>query len=104
MKVKHFAGYGSVEAKKIGQRKEGELKTVVVRVRGNHERGLLCFDRYDFVRWLGKKVIKDLEDERCIVRYATNECYEIAEDGNDVETCTYYVTYAADKETAYRYR
>lgn len=49
MRVKHWAGYGTVDAKKIN--------STTVEVQGNHERGLYpqYFDSSDWHRWLGKR-------------------------------------------------
>lgn len=53
MRVKHWAGYGCVEAKKLN-----DYGThVKVLVTGNHEMGLepRYFDNRDWERWLGKR-------------------------------------------------
>lgn len=59
MRVKHWAGYGCVEAKcnlrhKIASTGYG---VVTIEVTGNHEYGLLprYFDNNDWMRWLGKR-------------------------------------------------
>lgn len=53
MKVKHWAGYGTLNAKAL--RKGPDYKTI--ELSGNHEQGLI--PRYwnidDWVRWLGKR-------------------------------------------------
>ena len=47
MKIKHFAGYGSVNAVKVKD------KTCLhIRASGNHERGLEPYDDYDVWHWL----------------------------------------------------
>ena len=53
MRVKHWAGYGCVEAKHTY--KSEDVNTI--EVIGNHERGLLPhhFDTRDWDRWLGKR-------------------------------------------------
>jgi len=64
MRIKHFMGYGSVNAKVV----EKGLKTDVangllrkylkINVWGNHEYGLVREDKYDINHWLVKKVAK----------------------------------------------
>ena len=64
MRIKHFMGYGSVNAKVV----EKGLKTDVangllrkylkINVWGNHEWGLVREDKYDINSWLIKKVAK----------------------------------------------
>lgn len=51
MKIKHYHGYGTVQAKKI-DKKDNYLK---VTVWGNHEYGLERDDKYDVFNWLVKK-------------------------------------------------
>lgn len=53
MKVKHWAGYGTVNA----VCKERKPNRVTIEVTGNHERGLKprYFDRRDWERWIGKR-------------------------------------------------
>lgn len=53
MRVKHWAGYGCVNARKL----EDYGYHVDVLVTGNHERGLepRYFTNYDWERWLGKR-------------------------------------------------
>lgn len=58
MKVRHWAGYGTVEAKVI---RHEPLRTTI-EVYGNHEQGLepRYFTTKDWYRWLGKRFkIKD---------------------------------------------
>lgn len=53
MKVKHWAGYGCVEAKKM----KSYNNWTNILVRGNHEWGLepRCFNKFDWYNWLGKR-------------------------------------------------
>lgn len=53
MKVKHWAGYGTLEARTIRR----YPSTIVIEVSGNHEQGLepRYFTNYDWMRWLGKR-------------------------------------------------
>lgn len=89
MKIKHFAGYGTVEAKKM----PNNGATLHIRVSGNHEWGLRRDDEYDLFNWLIKRFDKSIPD------YATwhrmRPIIEIHE-GWNVETdyCDYYFTYS----------
>lgn len=61
MKIKHWQGYGSVEAKVIKKTAlylANQLfvsRTIEIRVTGNHEYGLMNYDKYDIAQWLGRK-------------------------------------------------
>ena len=67
-KIKHFAGYGTVQA---GVIKDGSC-TLHVRVEGNHERGLKRDDLYDLYNWFVKRFDKSVPDyESFYKRYPT---------------------------------
>ena len=89
MKIKHWQGYGTVEAKKM----PANGATLHIRVSGNHEWGLRRDDEYDLFNWLIKRFDKSIPD------YATwhrmRPIIEIRE-GWNVETdyCDYYFTYS----------
>ena len=89
MKIKHWQGYGTVEAKKM----PANGATLHIRVSGNHEWGLRRDDEYDLFNWLIRKFDKSIPD------YATwhrmRPIIEIRE-GWNVETdyCDYYFTYS----------
>lgn len=89
MKIKHWQGYGTVEAKKM----PANGATLHIRVSGNHEWGLRRDDEYDLFNWLIKRFDKSIPD------YATwhrmRPIIEINE-GWNVETdyCDYYFTYS----------
>ena len=53
MTIKHFAGYGRVNAKRIK-----DDATLHIRVFGNHEQGLYRDDLYDLYNWLVKRFDK----------------------------------------------
>ncbi len=89
MRIKHFAGYGSVEAKKTSTRKLPDgTRELVVMVTGNHEWGLERNDRYDLFRWLVKRFDKTVTDDREIISYRYDDDY-IRLNGLDVEQCVY---------------
>lgn len=60
MKIKHFAGYGTVNAKKIALSKEDNTTTLVVSVSGDHERGLKPFIIDDTVKWIAARFYKPI--------------------------------------------
>lgn len=100
MKIKHFAGYGSVNAVKVSKKIVtdilGEKKVqLVVRVSGNHEWGLERNDAYDLYNWLIKRFDKSVADYNDLwgcLHYTMNDYY-IKENGLDVECCDYTFTY-----------
>lgn len=77
MKVKHWSGYGCVEAKTV-RRGGGQ---VAIEVWGNHERGLepRYFDNRDWQRWLGKRFrVEVIHDVKCRVWYDRNDVEHMA--------------------------
>lgn len=88
MKIKHFAGYGCVNAKKISD-KDGIL---IVEVKGNHEWGLRRTDRYDVFNWLVKRFTKKCKSYCHIIQILTNEYLEKTENGV-VDCCRYVIGY-----------
>lgn len=93
MKLKHWQGYGSVEAKKVSAAtdKATGLKTVVVEVSGNHEWGLERNDSYDIHRWLGR-FFKDCLSYTDIRSLSVDGGYR-KKGSIDEEWCRYTVTY-----------
>lgn len=96
MRIKHFMGYGSVNAKVV----EKGLKTDVdngllrkylkINVWGNHEYGLDRSEYYDDVNnWLVKKVAKVNIDDRQIESIECNYIPDI----DDQEAVQYYIVY-----------
>ncbi len=88
MKIKHWQGYGTVDAKKM----PNNGATLHIRVSGNHEWGIHLEDEYDLFNWLIRKFDKSIPD------YPTwHRMRPIIEvrDGWDAETdyCDYYFTY-----------
>ena len=97
MRIKHFAGYGSVEAKKVSKKtftnEYGEKKTkLVVRVKGNHEWGLVRDDIYDVKRWLFDKFEKNFVVEDYEISMSVVDDY-VKENGLDVEVAVYTFVY-----------
>lgn len=99
MKIKHWQGYGALDAFKLSKEEikneYGEKKTQLrIRVQGNHEWGLERDDAYDIWNWLVKKFDKSVGsfyDYRVEVTY--NDYY-VELGGLDVETCDYTITYS----------
>ena len=97
MKIKHFAGYGSVEAKKVSKTtfkdEYGEKKTkLVVSVKGNHEWGLVRDDIYDVKHWLFDRFEKNFSGNIYDIRMTIKDNY-INDNGTDVEVATYTFVY-----------
>ena len=97
MRVKHFAGYGSVEVKKVSKKPiingYGENKTkMVLQVKGNHEWGLVRADIYDVKRWIFDKFEKNFKGDYYDIAMDVHDDY-IKENGLDVEVATYTFVY-----------
>lgn len=52
MKIKHYAGYGTVNARRI---KDCSMFTLHIRVEGNHEQGLVRNDDYTLYNWIVRR-------------------------------------------------
>jgi DnaJ-class molecular chaperone len=97
MRVKHFAGYGSVEVKKVSKKTitngYGEKKTkMVLSVKGNHEWGNVRDDIYDVKRWIFDKFEKNFKGN-CYDIYMDVKDDYVKENGLDVEVATYTFVY-----------
>lgn len=91
MKIKHFSGYGSVNATKI----KNNNYDLVVKVVGNHEWGVYRDDIYDLFNWLVKRFDKNIGSFNEF-RYK-NPTVKIEEDyKNNEEICTYYFKYKGE--------
>ena len=88
MKIKHWQGYGTVNAKRIKRTEKDGVVNLHIQVRGNHEWGIEHDDTYDFVNWFGKRFAKDLTNYRQILQLRTESSWDNGED-----VCDYYVTY-----------
>lgn len=95
MRIKHFAGYGCVEAKKTKLVKKPDgTKVLTITVTGNHERGLERDDKYDLFNWLVKRFDKTVKDSRKILNVQIQDDY-IKQGNLDVEQCVYTFVLAA---------
>lgn len=65
MKIKHWQGYGSVNAKlvKIKSSTTNSIEELTIHVWGNHECGLERYCGYDIYQWLVRKLCKKYKPE-----------------------------------------
>ena len=92
MKIKHWQGYGCLTAKKISRKASNGIITLIIKVTGNHECGLVRNDKYDLFNWLVKRFDKTVSDYTKITNYTYHDCTEHDSDNNPVDTCTYVFT------------
>lgn len=85
MKMKHWSGYGTVEAKKVAAGPDF-LKVVV---RGSHERGIERTDKIDVFNWLVKRFDRKRMDWMEIAHVDTDVHYE----GSGLEVCTFNIQF-----------
>lgn len=90
MKIKHWQGYGTVNAKKISKTVENGKTILVVKVSGNHEWGLVREDLYDLKWWLIDRFDKAAKD---ISPYEYNFSFIDDYGQNDEEYCIYTFEY-----------
>ena len=95
MRIKHWQGYGSVNAKVKEKDSTYSLqgmtnRCVVIEVRGNHEYGLEVYkDNYTVAKWLGK--VGGFTPEE-LVSYTSFSYYERDNaKGLDEECCNYTI-------------
>lgn len=86
MKIKHYMGYGTVQAKKIFK----SVNCIKITVWGNHEWGLERDDKYDVFNWLVKRFDKTHKDYMDISSIdMSSYCKKI--DGFLTEFCDYTI-------------
>ena len=97
MKIKHWAGYGCVTAKCTSAIYDSNmnLERMDIKVKGNHERGLVRNDEYDVFNWLIKrfKESKHIDSYRNIKSISCDESYEKDKNGEMIETCIYHIEF-----------
>lgn len=95
MKIKHWQGYGIVEAKKLQKSTTPDGKTFLeILVYGNHEYGLERKDAFDLKRWLIDKFDKDARNISAYdIQYRTESGYKKNDEGLDEEFCKYTFVY-----------
>lgn len=92
-KLKHWQGYGSVDAKKLAEYPTGNMKKkTVIQVTGLHEYGIVRQDPYDVHRWLGK-YIPDCSGYNRISDLTVHESTVKDKDGQDVDCAVYEIEY-----------
>lgn len=92
MKIKHFMGYGSVQARKVSKTKTDDGKTkLVVEVKGNHEWGLVRNDIYDVYRWLFSKFEKNFDGSEYDIDMTIKDDY--VDDENNKHECVEVAIY-----------
>ena len=91
MKLKHWMGYGTINAERIKE-KDTDL---TVKLSGNHECGLERDDDYDMYRWLYKRFKKNAPD---YYEWRRNGGIMEMEPGWDYKTNTDYCYYRFKKE------
>lgn len=93
MRIKHFAGYGSVQARKVSKTNLSDNKTkLVIEVKGNHEWGLVRDDIYDVRRWLFNKFEKNFNGDDYDISMSIEDGY-VRENNIDIEVATYTFIY-----------
>lgn len=90
MKLKHFAGYGTVEATRI----PNASCTLHVRVHGDHEWGLKREDDYDLFNWLVRRFDKSVKSyEEWHMKDPKIQVIEWSSEMGKHDYCDYYFTY-----------
>lgn len=97
MKIKHFAGYGSVEVTKKLKTKVTDLwgntkNKLVLQVKGNHEWGIVRNDVYDVRRWIFSRFEKNFNGPDYEIQMSVDDRY-VNDNGIDVEVATYTFIY-----------
>lgn len=93
MRIKHWAGYGCVNARKV----KDPCVTLHIKVEGDHEQGLVRDDDYALYNWLIRRFDKDVQDYPYWIR--NNPIIEIKPGWRRdlnlgvIDTCDYYFTY-----------
>lgn len=94
MKIKHWQGYGVLNAKVL---KKGfvynpmvKSNYIVIEVKGNHEYGLDTYDRYFIFNWLLKKFDKNV---RSVSQIKSVELEESWDNQAKEEVCVYKIFY-----------
>lgn len=92
MKIKHWQGYGSVNAKVIKRtlNTQTNTKTITIEVSGMHEYGLVRKDEYDVYHWLLKRFDKNCDSYSKIKNIKIDTRYEPCN-----EIATYHIEYWA---------
>ena len=90
MKIKHWQGYGCVNATKVKMKTKDGLRNLIIRVSGNHEYGLSRNDKYDVSNWLIKRFDKSFTNYLDIISMNIQESYD---DLKHEDSYIYDITY-----------
>ncbi len=87
MKIKHFAGYGSIEAKKISKVTTNNTTILTVLVTGDHEQGLIpvyiipglttLYSDYTIKKVVDRSVRQKGKGYRCIALWDESGIYKL---------------------------
>ena len=89
MRIKHFAGHGSVNAKKIALFKRDNITTLIIDVSGDHEQGLKPYIIEDTIKWIAARFYNHVLD---IPAYKIHIGYEYELRPGKPETIEYTFT------------
>ena len=90
MKLKHFAGYGTVKATRVKDKNH----TLHIRVQGNHEWGLVRKDEGDLFMWLVRRFDKRVNNLIAWYKMRPRISYQHGYDNEaEEETCDYVFDY-----------
>ena len=62
MRIKHFAGYGCINAKKLKHETKNGVTTLIINVYGDHECGLKPYIIEDAIKWLAARFYNHVLD------------------------------------------
>ena len=94
MKLKHWQGYGTINATRIGKiEKNNDMRTIKIHVFGNHEYGIVTHDKEFVANWLLARFDKETKNTtfrpyRDIQDITTHEYIE-----NGTDVCDYTIRY-----------
>lgn len=97
MKIKHWQGYGSVNATCVAKEMVSALadvRIIHIKVKGNHEWGLIRDDVYDVKRWLLDKFDKSAKDLNPY--HDVRVKVELQPSENGEEVAMYHIAYGKD--------
>jgi hypothetical protein len=98
MKIKHWQGYGLVDATKVEKRTRDGKTFITIKVKGNHEWGIHRDDTYDVARWLLSKFSKEFKSGeksyRNIEYMNLVDGYERDDRGCEIDTCLYEIQFS----------
>lgn len=77
MRIKHWQGYGCINAKKLSEQEiNNNTMLLTIELNGNHECGLCRYDTYDIFNWLlnrGKRFATKCKSDRNITNIEIDE-------------------------------